>query len=105
VPHEVEEDALHALMDVRPTTAAGAGALISYVRRDMKEGQEPWHIAALANAARALLAMPNEALPAFEPERKDLNLINATSEMNKSDAALCTTNTATKPTAVRTITS
>jgi hypothetical protein len=49
--------------------------------------------------------MPNEALPAFEPERKDLNLINATSEMNKSDAALCTTNTATKPTAVRTITS
>lgn len=37
---EVEEDALYALMDVRPTTAAGAGALITYVRRDMKEGQQ-----------------------------------------------------------------
>jgi hypothetical protein len=85
---KVEEDALHALLDVWPTAAAGAGALIAYVRRDMVKGEDPWHSKAFANAARALLAMPNEALPAFEPERKDLDLINATCEMHKGDAAI-----------------
>jgi hypothetical protein len=85
---EVERDALYTLMDVRPTSAAGAGALITYVRRDMEGGEEPWHSAALANAARALLAMPNEALPSFDPVRKDLDLINAVFEMQTRDAAI-----------------
>jgi hypothetical protein len=32
--------------------------------------------------------MPSEALPVFEPQRKDLDLINATCDMHKGDAAI-----------------
>jgi hypothetical protein len=52
------EKALEALSRIKPTTPAGAAALITYIREDV--GQVPgadWHLDALANVARALAAM------------------------------------------------
>jgi hypothetical protein len=43
---------------------------------------------ALANAARALMAMPDTALPPFEPESKDLDLANAADNMRNADSAI-----------------
>jgi hypothetical protein len=55
---EAELRALSALGSIKPTTPAGAGALVAYVCKNMKEisGAE-WHENALANVARALAAM------------------------------------------------
>lgn len=83
-----ERNALMALTSIRPTTSAGAGALIAYIRLDMEIGEHPWQPKALANASRALLGMPNEALPSFEPDVKDLDLSNAAYEMRNVDGAI-----------------
>ncbi len=64
------------LTKTRPTTVAGCGALVACVRSDMKIGHHPWQERALENAVRALLDLPNGALP-FAPESKDLDLANA----------------------------
>jgi hypothetical protein len=88
--NEEEKNALLALGTVRPTTAVGAGQLIAYVRHDLRNGDEalPWHRGALANAARALLDMPDEALPPFSRIQRDLALVNATHEMHSQDGAI-----------------
>jgi hypothetical protein len=83
-----ERQAHSALTTIRPTTVRGAGALVAYVRRDMKDGDDPWQISALANAVRALLAMPDEALPPFAPEAKDLHLSNAVYDVENCDSAI-----------------
>jgi hypothetical protein len=89
---KAEERAGNVLGRIRPTTAAGAGALVAYVRQDAEsvEALDSWHRAALANAAKALLAMPAEALPpeGFEGQRMDLDVINATTHMQNADAAI-----------------
>jgi hypothetical protein len=54
---EAEEKALWALTKLKPTTAAGAGALVDYVCSDLKDGKSEWQLRALANAARALRGM------------------------------------------------
>lgn len=42
----------------KPTTPAGAGALVAYVRADLEIGVGPeWHLVALATAAKALAGM------------------------------------------------
>jgi hypothetical protein len=84
---DTERVAFWELTKVRPTTVKGAGALIAFVREDMKAGDDPWQIAALANAARALLQMPNEALP-FDPVSKDLDLVNAIYHMHNADSEI-----------------
>jgi hypothetical protein len=85
---KAEQKALLALTRIRPTTTAGAGALVAYVRKQMETGQEHWQIAALANAARALHGMPNEALPPFAAEVNDLDLANAVYNMRNCDLAI-----------------
>lgn len=89
---EAENRAGNALGKIRPTTAAGAGALVAYVRQDAEsvEALDSWHRAALVNAAKALLAMPAEALPpeGFEMQRRDLDVIDATTHMQNADAAI-----------------
>jgi hypothetical protein len=41
----------------KPTTLAGAAALISYTRRDIMEGEVDWQMVALKTAASALTRM------------------------------------------------
>jgi hypothetical protein len=55
---KTEKKALAALSKVRPTTASGAAALVTYIREDMKTGGSDWHQSALGNVARSLTAMP-----------------------------------------------
>jgi hypothetical protein len=55
--------ALIALTNIRPTTVAGAAALIDHVRRDLENKADQWHLLALANAATALLAMKGDPKP------------------------------------------
>jgi hypothetical protein len=50
------------LTKIRPTTAAGAGALITYVRGDLETGE--WQSPAMCNALEALAGMGDTALPA-----------------------------------------
>lgn len=54
---KAEDRSLGALSRIRPTTPAGAAALIGYIIEDMKDGDSPWHQTALANVARALTKM------------------------------------------------
>jgi len=56
---EAENKARWALTRIKPTTAAGAGALVAHVLDDMKIGEHPWQLSALANAAAALKSMGN----------------------------------------------
>jgi hypothetical protein len=49
------------LAKIAPTTPAGAGALVDYVRRDMEGGSASWQGKALTNAIKALSAMPAAA--------------------------------------------
>jgi hypothetical protein len=83
-----ETRALRALGRIRPTTLVGAGKLIDYVRNDMRHYEAPWHSQALANATRALLDMHDDALPPFEPVKRDLDVVNATHELHSQDGAL-----------------
>ena len=48
------------LSQTRPTTVAGAGALVAYARADIEAFSEPgdWALTALASAADALQAAP-----------------------------------------------
>jgi hypothetical protein len=55
------EQAGWALTKIRPTTAGGAGALITYVRGDLNHGE--WQSSACSNALEALAGMGNVALP------------------------------------------
>jgi hypothetical protein len=84
---KAEQKASLALTRIRPTTTAGAGALVAYIRKQV-EGEEHWQIAALANAARALHGMPIEALPPFAAEVNDLDLANAVYNMGNCDFAI-----------------
>jgi hypothetical protein len=59
-----------------------------HIRNDLKTGEDNWHLPALANAARALLAMPDEALPPFVSIVPDLDLLNAATEMQEADATI-----------------
>lgn len=79
-----------ALTRIRPTTIAGAGALIGYVGYTAHElaCECVWHAPAVANAARALLAMPDEALPPSAEQAPDLDLINATNNMHNADCSI-----------------
>jgi hypothetical protein len=43
---------------MKPTTAAGAAALIEYVAADIKDECRFWHVPALRAAAKALAEMP-----------------------------------------------
>jgi hypothetical protein len=61
---KAEGDALWALTKIMPTTAAGAGALVAYVRDDLKDGPNNWQLSALANAANALGGMGDMLQPA-----------------------------------------
>jgi hypothetical protein len=55
---KAEHRALSALSRIKPSTPAGAAALIAYVCKDMKEvSGEDWHLSALANVAQSLAAM------------------------------------------------
>lgn len=54
---KAENRALAAVSKIRSTTAPGAGALIAYIREDMKDGDASWHQSALGNVARALATM------------------------------------------------
>jgi hypothetical protein len=54
---KAEHRALNAFSRIKPTTPAGAGALVAYIREDMKTGEAGWHEGALANVARALATM------------------------------------------------
>jgi hypothetical protein len=55
---KAEKRALAALSKVRPTTAAGAGALVAYIREDLKDSDpSSWRLSALGNVARALATM------------------------------------------------
>ena len=61
---EQEERALAALKRAgmrmartKPTTPAGAGALIAYTRRDIIEGEVDWQMVALKTVAAALVRM------------------------------------------------
>jgi hypothetical protein len=55
---KAENKALAALRKVRPTTAAGAGALVAYIREDLKDSDpSSWRLSALGNVARALATM------------------------------------------------
>jgi hypothetical protein len=85
---KAEQKALMALTTIRPTTTAGAGALVMYVRDDMKDGDHPWQERALANAARALLGMNDECLPPPAEDRHDLKLSNAVTNMRESEYAI-----------------
>jgi hypothetical protein len=59
---KAERRALNALSRrITPTTPAGAGALVAYVREDMKDGEAAWQHDALGNAARALATMTVES--------------------------------------------
>ena len=52
------DTAERALADVKPRTAAGAGALVAYVHADLDGNDLPdWAIPALANVAEALTTM------------------------------------------------
>ena len=53
------------LTKIRPTTARGAGALITYVRGDLNSGK--WQSAACCNALEALAGMGSAALPCSVP--------------------------------------
>jgi hypothetical protein len=59
---EAADEARLALTKIRPTTAAGAGALVAYVRDDLEDGDMEWHLPTLANAANALRGMGDEQL-------------------------------------------
>lgn len=54
---EAEKRAHLALARARPTTPAGAGALVAYVARDLAIGNADYQLPALANVARALATM------------------------------------------------
>jgi hypothetical protein len=54
---KAEGRSLAALSRIKPTTPAGAAALIDYIIEDMKDGDAGWHQDALANIARALTKM------------------------------------------------
>lgn len=77
-----------ALAEIRPTTTAGAAALIAHVRAQMELVDDGMLSAIMANAVRALTAMPNDALPAWENARPDLDLINAADNQIKGSLAL-----------------
>jgi hypothetical protein len=85
---KAEGRAATGLGKIRPATVAGTGALIAYVRYTAREHEGEWHAAALANASRALLAMPDEAIPPFAEQASDLDLLNAAYQMRNSDSAL-----------------
>ena len=51
---KAERQAATALTRIRPTTLAGVCALVSYVRKDLKTGEDYWHSSALANAAKTV---------------------------------------------------
>jgi hypothetical protein len=53
-------DAGTHLSKTKPTTPAGAGALIEYLRADLKEGTCDWHFPALETVAAALARMKGE---------------------------------------------
>jgi hypothetical protein len=52
-----DRKALWALTRIKPTTPAGAGALVAYVHEDMKDGNNEWQLAAIGHAAKALKEM------------------------------------------------
>jgi hypothetical protein len=51
---KAESRADWALTKIRPTTIAGVASLVAHVRDDMKAGDRPWQLRALANAVEAL---------------------------------------------------
>ena len=54
---ETEDESRDALAKIRPTTSAGAAALIMRVIEDMRTGHNEWQEEALLNAVRGLRAM------------------------------------------------
>jgi hypothetical protein len=55
---KAENRALAALSRVRPTTPPGAGALVAYIRDDLKDSDlSSWRLSALGNVARALATL------------------------------------------------
>lgn len=54
---KAETEAAWALTKIKPTTPAGAGALIAFLWRDIQHGDTKWHSPAFANAIRALRDM------------------------------------------------
>lgn len=59
---KVERTALSTLTKLRPTTTAGAGALVAYVCTDLEYDGEVWQKQALTNAAKALRNMGGEQI-------------------------------------------
>jgi hypothetical protein len=47
-------DAAMRLAKMKPTTVAGAGALLDYTRRDLEDGEVEWHMVALRTVASSL---------------------------------------------------
>ncbi|MDQ6869993.1 MAG: hypothetical protein M3178_17170 [Pseudomonadota bacterium] len=56
-----ERRAAMRMARTKPTTPAGAAALIAYTRRDIMEGEVDWQMVALKTAASALTRMGQEA--------------------------------------------
>jgi hypothetical protein len=54
---DAEKTAAMTMARTKPRTAAGAGALVAYVVKDMEIGETEWHEIALATAAAALQSM------------------------------------------------
>jgi hypothetical protein len=49
------------LARTKPTTPAGAGALVAYIQRDLEDALEDWHWVALKTVAASLARMNREA--------------------------------------------
>lgn len=58
---DAEDRAAMRMARTKPTTAAGAAALITYLRRDMDSGSTDWHDVALKTLASALTQMSRDA--------------------------------------------
>jgi hypothetical protein len=54
---DAEHTAAMTMARIRPRTPAGAGALMTYVLKDMEHGDTEWHGIALATTAAALQSM------------------------------------------------
>ena len=51
-------EASYELAETKPTTTAGAAALVAYICAEMEKGETDWHARALKTAAEALAEMP-----------------------------------------------